>query len=112
MTNGRGLNTACRARPAIPAIRPRTTGYLSMRCCGSCEQGIRGESPAALGNGHRTFVRVACWRDSGGSIRDRHLIERFFARLKHFRRIATRSDKLAKPFLAFIHLAGAFIWRA
>jgi transposase len=37
------------------------------------------------------------------------LIERFFARLKQFRRIATRYDKLAKSFLSFIHLACAFV---
>lgn len=36
--------------------------------------------------------------------RDRNLIERLFARLKHFRRIAPRYDKLAKSFLSFIHL--------
>mgnify|MGYP003383320246 FL=1 len=44
--------------------------------------------------------------------RDRNLIERFFARLKHFRRIATRYDKLASSFLSFVHLACAFIWLA
>lgn len=44
--------------------------------------------------------------------RDRNLIERFFARLKHFRRIATRYDKLAKSFLSFIHLACALVWLA
>jgi len=44
--------------------------------------------------------------------RARNLIERFFARLKHFRRIATRYDKLAKSFLSFIHLACAFVWLA
>lgn len=42
----------------------------------------------------------------------RNLIERFFARLKHFRRIATRYDKLATSFLSFVHLACAFIWLA
>jgi transposase len=42
--------------------------------------------------------------------RDRNLIERFFARIKHFRRIATRYDKLAKSFLSFIHIACAFVW--
>jgi transposase len=42
--------------------------------------------------------------------RARNLIERFFARLKHFRRIATRYDKLAKSFLSFIHLACSFVW--
>ena len=41
--------------------------------------------------------------------RDRNLIERFFARLKHFRRVATRYDKLASSFLSFIHLSCALI---
>lgn len=44
--------------------------------------------------------------------RDRNLVERFFARIKHFRRIATRYDKLATSFLSFIHLACAFVWLA
>lgn len=35
----------------------------------------------------------------------RNLIERFFCRIKHFRRIATRYDKLAQSFLSFVHLA-------
>jgi transposase len=42
----------------------------------------------------------------------RNLIERFFARIKHFRRIATRYDKLASSFLSFVHLACAFVWLA
>jgi len=44
--------------------------------------------------------------------RARNLVERFFARIKHFRRIATRYDKLAKSFLSFVHLACAFVWLA
>lgn len=44
--------------------------------------------------------------------RARNLVERFFARIKQFRRIATRYDKLAKSFLSFIHLAFAFVWMA
>jgi transposase len=43
---------------------------------------------------------------------DRNLIERFFARIKHFRRIATRYDKLASSFLSFVHLACTFVWLA
>ena len=37
--------------------------------------------------------------------RRRNLVERFCRRLKRFRRIATRYDKLDVVFLAFIHLA-------
>ncbi|HET6375515.1 MAG TPA: transposase, partial [Methylocella sp.] len=38
------------------------------------------------------------------------LIERMFARLKDFRRIATRYDKLARNFLAGALLAATVIW--
>ncbi len=36
--------------------------------------------------------------------RQRNLVERFFNRLKHIRRIATRYDKLARNFLASVAL--------
>lgn len=39
--------------------------------------------------------------------RRRNAIERMFGRLKDFRRIATRYDKLAANFLAAVHLAAA-----
>lgn len=42
--------------------------------------------------------------------RQRNLIERMFARLKDFRRIATRYDKLASNFLAAVTLAAAVTW--
>lgn len=42
--------------------------------------------------------------------RHRNLVERFFCKLKHFRRVATRYDKLAGNFLAAIALASARIW--
>ena len=40
----------------------------------------------------------------------RNRIERFFNKLKHFRRIATRYDRRALYFLAALHLASAMIW--
>ena len=42
--------------------------------------------------------------------KERHLIESFFCRLKHFRAIATRYDKTKQNFLAAIHLAATIIW--
>jgi transposase len=42
--------------------------------------------------------------------RQRNLIERFFNKLKHFRRIATRYDKLARNYLAALALASARLW--
>lgn len=42
--------------------------------------------------------------------RERNLIERFFSKLKHFRRIATRYDKLAENFLTMVQLASMRLW--
>jgi transposase len=43
--------------------------------------------------------------------RERNLIERFFSKLKHFRRVATRYDKLAANFLAMrTQLASMRLW--
>jgi transposase len=42
--------------------------------------------------------------------RERNLIERFFSKLKHFRRVATRYDKLATNFLAMVQLASMRLW--
>jgi len=41
--------------------------------------------------------------------RGRNRIERFFKKLKQFRRIATRYDKLQKTFLAAVYLVAAFL---
>ena len=40
----------------------------------------------------------------------RHGIEGFFGKLKQFRRVATRYDKLAETYLGFVKLAAMHIW--
>ena len=40
----------------------------------------------------------------------RHRIENAFCRLKDFRRIATRYDRLARNFLASVCLVAAIVW--
>jgi transposase len=40
----------------------------------------------------------------------RNRIERFFNKLKHFRRVATRYDKLAANYLAALKLASVRLW--
>src|SRR4029077_8387004 len=42
--------------------------------------------------------------------RARNLVERFFNKIKHCRRVATRYDKLAANYLAFIELASIRLW--
>jgi len=42
--------------------------------------------------------------------KERNQIERLFAKLKEFRRIATRFDKLLANFLGFVKLAAITLW--
>jgi transposase len=44
------------------------------------------------------------------SYKQRHRIENAFGRLKDFRRIATRYDRLARNFLASVCLVAAIVW--
>ena len=44
------------------------------------------------------------------SYKQRHRIENAFCRLKDFRRIATRYDRLARNFLASICLVAVIVW--
>jgi transposase len=41
--------------------------------------------------------------------KDRNLAERFWRRVKEFRRVATRYEKTARNFLAFVHLASIMV---
>lgn len=45
-----------------------------------------------------------------GIYRQRNRVERFFNRIKHFRRIATRYEKYACTFLAMVHLSASFLY--
>ena len=42
--------------------------------------------------------------------KDRNLVERFFSRIKQFRRIATRYEKLDRNYLSLVNLVCAYIW--
>ena len=42
--------------------------------------------------------------------KERHLIENQIGKLKHFRRVFSRFDKLAKNYLSFVYFASTIIW--
>ena len=46
---------------------------------------------------------------SRASYRKRHLVENFFERIKNFRRVATRYDKLAETYLSFVSIAAPLV---
>jgi len=42
--------------------------------------------------------------------KERHLVECFIGKLKHYRRCFSRFDKLAPNYLSFLHFASTLIW--
>jgi transposase len=42
--------------------------------------------------------------------KERHLVECFIGKVKHYRRIFSRFDKLATRYLSFLSLVAAIIW--
>ncbi len=42
--------------------------------------------------------------------KERHLVECYINKIKHFRRIATRYEKTATAYMAMLFLVGAIIW--
>lgn len=42
--------------------------------------------------------------------KERNLVERLFQKLKHYRRIATRYEKLKRNYQAMLHLVCSMIW--
>ena len=67
------------------------------------EQGGEPTIPSRKG---AKFERLCDW----WLYKERHLVEKFFLKLKSFRRIATRYDKLASSYLGFICIASILIW--
>ena len=54
---------------------------------------------------------TASWRAFDPCLyKDRNAVERFFSKIKHFRRIATRYGKLARNYLGFTNLVCALKW--
>ena len=67
------------------------------------EQGAKAVIPSTLSRRQPIPYSKAIYRQ-------RNLIERMFSRLKDFRRIATRYDKLARNFLAGVMIAATVVW--
>ena len=50
------------------------------------------------------------WKYDRSLYKERHLVECFFQKIKQFRGVATRYNKLACRFLAFVQLASIMVW--
>ena len=91
-----------------PKVRPRAVvgdrGYSG----GPVRDHLRrrGISPVIRQLKTEQAPRLMDW----GLYRERNVVERLVGRLKEHRRIATRYDKLAASYLAFVQLAAIRIW--
>ena len=65
----------------------------------------RGIEPCIPPRSNRQQIRPYSKR----SYRKRHLVENFFERIKNFRRVSTRYDKLAQTFLGFVCLSATLV---
>jgi transposase len=93
------------AAPDVLALAPAMRALIGDK--GYDSDGLRAE---LVKRGARPVIpnksnRVVIHRFDKRAYKGRNVIERCFCRLKDFRRIATRYDKLARNFLAAIHLA-------
>lgn len=66
----------------------------------------RGGEPTIPSRKNAKFQRHCDW----WLYKERHLVEKFFFKLKAYRRIATRYDKLASTYFGFICIASILIW--
>lgn len=55
---------------------------------------------------------VEPWTCDFTHYKERHLVECFFMKLKDYRRVAMRFEKLARRYLAFVLLAAILVWLA
>ncbi|MGY3371804.1 transposase [Bradyrhizobium sp. GM2.4] len=100
-----GQNADISAAPDVLALAPPTSALLGDKAYDG--DGFRsaivrrGAKPVIPNKSNRVVIHPFNKRAYKG----RNVIERCFCRLKDFRRIATRYDKLARNFLAAVHLA-------
>lgn len=87
-----------------PAAMLADKGYDSDAIRSDLER--RGADPVIPTKSNRKVQRPVC--PETYALRNR--IERFFSKIKHSRRVATRYDQLASSFLGFVQLATIRLW--
>ena len=107
----RGQINDCTQAPALIAKLPEAEtivadkGYDSERVRQQVEQ----QGAKAVIPRKRNSVKGNADLDRG-LYRNRHLVENAFARLKHYRAVASRFDKLKRNYESVVAMACAFLW--
>jgi transposase len=87
-----------------PDVTIADKGYDADHLCTKIAES--GGQPVIPPKRNRTFKRPY----DAELYKERNIIERFFNKLKQFRRVATRYDKLLANFMGFVKLAAIAIW--
>jgi transposase len=87
-----------------PDVTIADKGYDADHLCAKIAES--GGQPVIPPKRNRTFKRPY----DAELYKERNIIERFFNKLKQFRRVATRYDKLLANFMGFVKLAAIAIW--
>lgn len=83
---------------------PADKGYDSSSLIDALhQQGCEAVIPSRRTNRHPQTIDRHLYKE-------RHLIETFFNKIKEYRKIATRYDKLSEVFAAFVCLAASLVW--
>ena len=99
------MRTGCPWRDLPKAFGNWNKGYDSERIREQVErQGAKAVIPSK-----RNSVKGNANLDRG-LYRNRHLVENAFARLKHYRAVASRFDKLKRNYESVVAMAYAFLW--
>ena len=97
-----------RPGPGRPKLRPRAVvgdrGYSGRPARDDLRR--RGITPVIPQITTEKTPRLMDW----GLYRERNVVKRLVGKLKEYRRIATRYDKLAASYLAFVQLAALRMW--
>jgi len=91
-----------------PRTRPTRVAGDKGYSCRRIRQWLADHGMKAVIPSNRSRKRII--RHDKTLYRERNRIERCFNKLKHFRRLATRYDRRACHFLAFLCLAAAMLW--
>jgi putative transposase len=91
-------------RRLCPDVTIADKGYDADHLCAKIAES--GGQPVIPPKRNRTFKRPY----DAELNKERNIIERFFNKLKQFRRVATRYDKLLDNFMGFVKLAAIAIW--
>ena len=97
------------AEPLLATLTSRTI-VIADKAYDADRLRVHIKARGAIANIPNMIRRKKRFRWTKALYRERNHVERFFNKLKQFRRIATRYDKLARNFLAATTLVGVLYW--